>query len=283
MTRLKTLVVVALFPLSLAVAQTQPGEKVAGASSRLAEGAAGAEEKPKAGVPALDERRAERGREVYERLCISCHGGDGDGNGYAAKAMDPRPRDFTRGTFKCRSTPTGTLPVDDDLMRTLREGLYHTQMPSWAFLGDTNLRDVAEYLKTLSPRWKTEAPGQPISYAKEPADAGRSRERGMEVWKEQGCFNCHGQGGKGDGPASVALLDDWGNKIVPFDFSASPHRKCGTSDRDLYRSFMTGLDGTPMAAFPIPEEDVWHLIHFLRTLQREPSPHQGLFTSIFRR
>src|SRR5438132_14090979 len=64
-----------------------------------------------------DAARAGRGKAVYERYCISCHGEHGDGRGYSAQWLDPRPRDFTRAIFKCRSTPSGTLPVDDDLVR----------------------------------------------------------------------------------------------------------------------------------------------------------------------
>src|SRR5947209_15489798 len=67
---------------------------------------------------------------VYEHACASCHGKDGRGDGPAAfsigKYRAPRPRDFTRGRFALRSTPTGTLPTDDDLLRTVEHGI-----PGW--------------------------------------------------------------------------------------------------------------------------------------------------------
>ena len=226
----------------------------------------------------LDEARISRGQRVYQRFCFSCHGEEGDGHGYSAQWLDPRPRDFTRAVFKCRSTPNGTLPIDDDLLRTLNEGLYHTNMPSWAVLGESNLRDVIEYLKTFSPRWKEEAPGDPIVFAPQPADDDGSRKKGQAVWNAQACFNCHGQGGKGDGPAVSTLFDDWGNHTVPFDFTASPHRKCGNTDRDLYRTFITGLNGTPMPSYAetMSPEEAWHLVHFLKALRVEPT-RQHLF------
>src|SRR6267378_2192753 len=59
-----------------------------------------------------DAARAGRGKAVYERYCLSCHGEHGDGRGYSAQWLDPRPRDFTRAIFKCRSTPSGTLPEE---------------------------------------------------------------------------------------------------------------------------------------------------------------------------
>ena len=217
----------------------------------------------------IDAARASRGKAVYQRFCFSCHGEQGDGQGYSAKWLDPHPRDFTRAIFKCRSTPSGALPSDKDLMRTLREGLYHTNMPSWEVLGDRNLGDVIEYIKTFSPRWKEEGPGDPIKVVAEPPDDAASRKKGQALWNSQACFNCHGQIGKGDGPSVPTLFDDWGYHIRPFDFTSSSHRKCGKSDQDLYLTFLTGMNGTPMPSFAdtISAQDAWHLVHFLKTLQ----------------
>lgn len=261
-----------LLPAAFAAAQTGPAAKPANPP------ATEAAEKPPNPPRPIDEARAARGKAVYQRFCISCHGEYGDGRGYSYPWLDPRPRDFTRAVFKCRSTPSGTLPVDEDLLRTLREGLYHTNMPSWAVLGDRQLRDVAEYVKTFSARWKEEGPGDPIAIAREPADDADSRKKGLAVWNAQACFNCHGQSGKGDGPSVPTLFDDWGNHLVPFDFTSSPHRKCGNADSDLYRTFLTGLNGTPMPSFAdtVSPEDAWHLVHFLKTLRVE-STKQHLF------
>ena len=255
----KPILLAALLP-ALASAQQQPGEK------------------PPNPPKAIDSARASRGKAVYERFCISCHGENGDGRGYSAQWLDPHPRDFTRAIFKCRSTPSGTLPVDKDLMRTLREGLYHTNMPSWAVLGDRSMSDVIEYIKTFSPRWKEEGPGDPIPVVAEPKDDADSRKKGQQLWNSQACFNCHGQTGKGDGSSVPTLFDDWGYHITPFDFTSSPHRKCGSSDQDLYRTFLTGLNGTPMPSFAdtISAEDAWHLVHFLKTL-RAQNTEQRIF------
>ena len=281
MTTWKPALLAVLLPSALAFAQAPAPASSAPAAPPAA--TAPAPDQPAAEKPAnppkpIDEARASRGKEVYQRFCISCHGENGDGRGYSAQWLDPRPRDFTRAIFKCRSTPSGTLPVDDDLMRTLREGLYHTNMPSWAVLGDRNMRDVAEHLKTFSSRWKEEGPGDPINYAPEPQDSAESRKKGLSVWNVQACFNCHGQGGKGDGASVPTLFDDWGNHIVPFDFTSSPHRKCGNGDKDLYRTFLTGVNGTPMPSFAdtLTPEDAWHLVHFLKSL-RTDGTEQNIF------
>ena len=65
----------------------------------------------------------ERGRKLYFRACAPCHGVQGDGNGPAARGFDPAPRNFRRGAYKFRTTVSGALPLDEDMERTIREGV----------------------------------------------------------------------------------------------------------------------------------------------------------------
>jgi cytochrome c oxidase cbb3-type subunit 2 len=277
MIRWKSIVLFALVP-ALAQGAQKPAARPQPTPAPQGQGAAAEEEKPPNPPRPLDAAKAARGKVAYQRYCISCHGERGDGLGYSAPWLDPKPRDFTRAIFKCRSTPNGTLPDDKDLVRTLREGLYHTNMPSWAVLGDPWLHELIEYIKTFSPRWKEEGPGDPIKVVAEPPDDAASRDKGKKIWNAQACFNCHGQTGKGDGPSVPTLFDDWGYHDAPFDFTASPRRKCGATDQDLYRTFLTGMNGTPMPSFAdtISAEDAWHLVHFLKTLQTR-NTQQGIF------
>jgi len=64
---------------------------------------------------------------VYNHACAWCHGKDGRGDGPAAfsiaKYLSPRPRDLTRGRFELRSTASGELPTDEDLLCTLEHGI----------------------------------------------------------------------------------------------------------------------------------------------------------------
>jgi mono/diheme cytochrome c family protein len=228
-----------------------------------------ADDKP---VP-INQDFANKGEAVYTRWCVSCHGELGDGRGYSAQWLEPRPRDFTSGIFKCRSTPSGTLPTNDDLLRTLTVGLYHTYMPAWAVLGEKQLRDVSEYLKTFSTKWKEEAPGTPIVIPPEPANDEASRKRGRTIWKNNQCEKCHGPEGKGNGASAPTLRDDWGFPDQPFNFAASDKRKCGSTNADLYRTFMTGLNGTPMPSFgdSISPQDGWDLVHYVLSLQAPPN------------
>ena len=86
-----------------------------------------AEPKPPKRLPEL----VEQGRSIYFRRCSFCHGLLGDGNGPAADYLDPRPRDFTLGTFKFRTTQSGELPTDEDLFRTVSRGLSGTGMQAF--------------------------------------------------------------------------------------------------------------------------------------------------------
>ncbi len=49
---------------------------------------------------------AKDAKTAYRRYCVGCHGPLGDGNGENFPWVDPKPRDFQLGIFKCRSTPT---------------------------------------------------------------------------------------------------------------------------------------------------------------------------------
>ena len=75
--------------------------------------------------------------------------------------------------------------------------------------------------------------------------------------------------GHGDGPSAATLTDSKDNPIRPYNFSTGTRFKCGDTNQDIYRIFMTGVDGTPMPSFhdTLQGNDPWDLVHFLRTLQ----------------
>jgi len=81
------------------------------------------------------------------------------------------------------------------------------------------------------------------------------------------CWKCHGPRAHGDGPSAKTLTDNKDDPIRPYDFSTGSRFMCGVTNRDLYKIFMTGLDGTPMPSFAddIKPADAWDLVHFLRT------------------
>jgi mono/diheme cytochrome c family protein len=214
----------------------------------------------------------QRGHGLYLRYCVGCHGTYGDGNGENAPYIDPKPRDFVAATFKCRSTPTGTLPTDSDLIHTLQRGVQASGMPPWLALSDENRVDLVAYIKTFSPRWQSEKAGDPIKIPPEPSVTMESITHGAELFQKMECWKCHGQQGRGDGPSASTLTDSKDQPIRPYNFADADNDarfKCGQANEDLYRIFITGVDGTPMPSFAdvIQPNDAWDLVHYLRTLQ----------------
>jgi mono/diheme cytochrome c family protein len=209
------------------------------------------------------------GKQLYFRYCWGCHGFRGDGGGENGPYLNILPRNFVAATFKCRSTPTGTLPTDGDLYNSLVRGFDNTNMPSWITLTSQQRADLVAFIKTFSDRWKTEKAGPEIAVPAEPALTLQSIQHGKELFTKLECWKCHGPEGRGDGPSASTLTDSNDQPIRPYNFSAGSRFKCGTSNHDLYKIFMTGLDGTPMPSFAdvIKPEDAWDLVHYLRTLQ----------------
>ena len=92
---------------------------------------------------------AKDAKTAYRRYCVGCHGELGDGNGENGPYLDPKPRDFQLGVFKCRSTPTGTLPTDQDLFDTIARGLDRSNMPQWSTFTTQERADLVAWVKHL--------------------------------------------------------------------------------------------------------------------------------------
>jgi cytochrome c oxidase cbb3-type subunit I/II len=226
-------------------------------------------------IPQTDDQVA-RGKAVYERRCVGCHGLKGDGNGSAATFLNPRPRNFTVGAFKFRSTPSGSLPTDGDLYRTITRGVRWTAMPTWHELPEKDRISVITYIKTLSPRWKEEKPEPPIPIGEPPKATPDLLARGKELYVQAKCWQCHGNSGKGDGPSAGELKDDLGFKMVPADFTKGQF-KGGGDVRDIFRTMTTGLDGTPMPSFAdsMKEDERWAISYYVLSFSAFNNPLTG--------
>ncbi len=212
--------------------------------------------------------QANRGKALYQRYCIFCHGEYGDGRGESAPYLDPKPRDFTKAVFKCRSTPSGSLPLDSDLYATISRGIHASGMPSWKPLLRQERADLVAYIKTFSPAFQEEKPGVAIPIPPEPPSSPESVKRGAQLFESMNCWSCHGKDGRGHGPSAAALTDSLGYPIVPFDFTAGSRFKCGESDQEMFRDLVTGLDGTPMPSFAnaMNSDQRWDVVHYIRSL-----------------
>jgi mono/diheme cytochrome c family protein len=135
-----------------------------------------------------------RGRESFMLYCRACHGDKGNGTGPASWSFRPPPRDFTMGLFKFAAVSPGSLPHDEDFVRIVRGGLHGTAMLQWE-IPDDDLNDVIQYIKTLSPRWKEEEPGDIIKITDDTwgmAKKAEAIERGKKVYHGLSqCLLCH--------------------------------------------------------------------------------------------
>ena len=131
-----------------------------------------------------------------------------------------------------------------------------------------------------------------------------SVKRGQELFvgKIAACSKCHGETGMGNGQTTDYddWTKDWTSRVglkpedhdslipllargalppknaIPRNFAEGVYRGGGSSEQ-LYRRITQGIDGTPMPAATFVEgqfeqQDVWHLINFIRSLEKtEPS------------
>lgn len=206
------------------------------------------------------------GRRVFEQNCAICHGLRGDGRGMAGMMVRTKPRDFRPGIFKFRSTPTGSLPTDEDLFETISQGLRGTGMIAQGDLPEAERWALVEYLKTLSERFQTEKPQSPIRIPEAPPQTPELIATGREIYQKAECFKCHGTEGRGDGPSATDQKDDWGYPIRTADLTRPLKR--GSTPEATYKTLVTGLNGTPMPSYEgaLTDEEFWALSFYVASL-----------------
>ena len=219
------------------------------------------------------------GKVVYQKWCAGCHGDNGAGDGQGARHMIPPPRDFTGAIYQIRSTPSGQLPTDADLMRSIDEGLGGTAMPGWKNrLSDRQRRDVLAYIKTFSTFFAdtTQRP-QPITFSSAPS--GTDVKVGRQFYDSIGCRKCHGDQGRGDGPSAPTLKDDAGHPMFAANLHENWRFNGGGTVEDIYHRLRTGLDGTPMPSFSdlleqkfLTDEQLWRVAQYVRSLSPKDAP-----------
>ncbi len=251
---------------------------------------AGASDVPSGPMPDSTDEFISAGNQIYVQRCSFCHGLLGDGEGPAAPYMDPRPRDFTLGTFKFRTTKSGELPTDADLFRTVSRGLKGTGMQAFDSdviangLSEEERWQVIAYIQTFAfefddPDFDPVLNGDVLTLPDNGAPYNAETiARGLAVFERAKCWECHGKLGRGDGQRSFDRQDDWGFPIRIRNVTHPWRIKAGSDVEDIYMRFSTGISGTPMPSFArtLSEEDRWDLANYIRSLQHEPTSHDVL-------
>ncbi len=225
--------------------------------------------------PAADATIA-RGKELYDINCAHCHGDKGDGAGYGAPFLVPAPRDFVAAHYKFRSTASGQLPTDDDIFRTISRGATGTGMPPWQYLlNDADRWALVDYVKTFSPRLRANPERKAMVIAPAPSEH-RDIENGRAVYVKMQCAKCHGDDGRGVGPAALSLLDAKGKYINTRDFTFASSYRTGFSEREIVRTMETGMNGTPMPSYTdiVSPKDQHDMVAYLMTMASHGSGNQ---------
>jgi mono/diheme cytochrome c family protein len=219
----------------------------------------------------VPESRLKHGQRVYQQHCVQCHGVNGDGQGPAATAMYPRPRDYRLGKFKFTSTTYGSKPLREDLVRTVRRGARGTSMPSFALLPDEEVEAVVDYVTALAQRGELERELALTAEAFEEVDAEMFESESIPFLAKIGCAKCHGEDGRGQTPENLAgeRKDDWGHVTRAADLTSGMLHG-GQEPMDIYRRIYGGINGTPMPQFAnvlqSEPQTIWNLVAYVQYL-----------------
>jgi len=88
-------------------------------------------------------------KEKFQQLCAVCHGPSGRGDGPAAAALNPKPRNYSDKAFASRIT-------DAAMFEIIKRGGAAVQkspaMPAWGeALSEDEVRSLVAYIRTLMP------------------------------------------------------------------------------------------------------------------------------------
>jgi mono/diheme cytochrome c family protein len=228
----------------------------------------------------------DRGTVIYKEYCAQCHGTTGKGDGPAAAGLEPKPAVHANIPFE-------KLPVD-----YLYNVIYYggrsvgksPTMPYWGLtIGQQGVADVLAYLKVTfkgeaqaaqapagqhggplgvcpQPRKTVKASAEFLKLANPLPATSKTVQAGKTLYlqtaKPLACAQCHGEKGDGQGLLGAALVPP------PRNFTCGLTMK-DISDGQLFWIIKNGSPGTGMMAFAgMPDEEVWQIIHYLRTLTR---------------
>jgi mono/diheme cytochrome c family protein len=265
----------------------------------------------------LYDKTLARGSQLYRLHCLHCHGVPGDGRGPTASWINPHPRDFRQGIFKFTSIsqevevggkkkglPTGDRKARrEDLIRTMRQGVEGTAMPSFGLFPDEDLEALASYvihlgirgeceflaiqqaltvkekpapvrvwLDQVATKWiNSNAPANVLTPTSQPAKEGNARResirRGYEAFRAPGdasCVSCHSDFGR----QSPYKFDSWGTVVRPLDLTKGVYRG-GRRPLDLYWRIHSGINGSQMPPMSVKEgndQPIWDLVNFVHAL-----------------
>ncbi len=205
------------------------------------------------------------GYPLYVSQCARCHGlgGRGDGPGANSPTFTNTPRDVVMARYHFVSTANG-IASDDDLYRSIAQGLGNSGMPAFASLSEeqiVSLVDVLNGFRAASP-----PPGPAIHVGPPPPPTPDTIARGEQLFQQQ-CAECHGPDGSGNGTKKCY---DWRQREIPPRNLRQGQLKVSTQAEDLFTRITVGVPGgfgdtnLMMSFANLPEADRWAIVHFVR-------------------
>ncbi len=239
------------------------------------------------------------GKELYAVQCVSCHGAEGKGDGPAAAALSPRPRNFTVADgWKNGRKPTMVF-------KTLKEGLPPSAMASYATLPSDDRWALVHYVLSLGSKAEADTPEDFAKVGINPAQEGggekeaatipvdvaieqitqpesevekraqlyhpslETRDQSMTAGNrlfQKKCAECHGVNGAG-GIKVVALPGSPSSFVITQAFS---HQMDGLRSQESFNSIVNrGLPGNLMPGFGnLSSSELQDLYQYIKSVAR---------------
>ncbi|AMV33519.1 Cytochrome c [Pirellula sp. SH-Sr6A] len=256
---------------------------------------------------------APRDGRLFRTHCAACHGIQGDSKGTASRFLEPQARNFLKEPMRYVSG-IRSLATDEDLRKTIAEGLQGVSMPGFSQLPpdeiDALVREVRRLQRVglevafkrrlqldettsagetsaqawIEARWR-DVEALPIptwltasSIALSSDDTGEIKpaqlSAGAELFRKFACLNCHA--GHDSGPiTSTQFNDAIGRTIIARRFQNEPMRR-GTDPIELYRRIFLGIPGTlhPKVLGELSDKETRALIDYVIALAKT-APSSG--------
>ena len=245
-------------------------------------------------------QKIERGEDLYQQNCAVCHGADGQGKANISLAGSDSKFQTTNFQQAEYEYGGGPIQIYNAITYGLGEALPPSEgaepspaanqsdgapaadaiptHPVYPQLQYQSRWDIVHYVRSLGPTDSIEDPPALVAQAHERAEKGvcdpsirdsvtekmemRGDEQlatGKEVYA-QNCASCHGDQGKGEGPAAGALNPPPRNFV-----KADAQWTNGSSQLAIYNTLQNGIEGTSMASYSnLPEQELWALVHYVR-------------------
>ena len=203
----------------------------------------------------------DRGKALFTRECMVCHGDAGRGNGPYRMGLQPSPPDFGDGSY-------GPDYTDADYFWRISEGLPWSAMPAWKLqYGDDDRWSVVHYIRTMFTQ--TEDRPTPPEAGKDflfpelyktlsiPENA--SYDAGKQTFLIT-CAHCHGLAGDGTG---------WDGQYLnpkPANFHNMLGKSMGGGAEGEHLAKVTfGIQDTAMPVWGefLPESQRWEDVKFI--------------------